>query len=231
MSTAQHKPVAPFYAAAATWLAYGLFFPLYSAKHFAVVIVASILVFAIVSALCKNSVEKKAEEPVKEKKVEEKPTGNPELDKMIKDGNLAIAEMKRLNDNIQNEKISAEIEHLESTSSKIFAQVKLHPEKLPQIRKFMNYYLPTTLKLLNAYDRLDSQGVAGDNIDSTMKKVDAMMSTIVVAFDKQLDSLFGADAMDISSDITVLENMMAREGLSGQQMHATEDSDTATLKL
>ncbi|MCD8331670.1 MAG: 5-bromo-4-chloroindolyl phosphate hydrolysis family protein [Oscillospiraceae bacterium] len=93
-----------------------------------------------------------------------------------------------------------------------------HPEKLPQIRRFMTYYLPTTLKLLNAYDRMDDVGVAGENISSTKAKVEQMLGTIVQAFDKQLDALFGAEALDISTDIKVMEQMLAREGLGGTQM-------------
>ena len=78
-----------------------------------------------------------------------------------------------------------------------------------------SYYLPTTLKLLRSYDELSRQGVSGQNITGTMEKVEGMMAAIVLAFEKQLDSLFGDQAMDISTDITVLDNMMAREGLTG----------------
>ena len=91
----------------------------------------------------------------------------------------------------------------------------------------MNYYLPTTLKLLNAYDRMSSQGVEGQNISGTMERVESMMSTIVTAFERQLDSLFGDQALDISTDITVLENMMAREGLSDDPIHQTRKETPA----
>ena len=77
----------------------------------------------------------------------------------------------------------------------------------------MDYYLPTTLKILNAYDRMSAAGVAGENIDATKAKVERMMDTIVRAYDKQLDALFGEEALDISTDITVLENLLAQEGL------------------
>ena len=140
----------------------------------------------------------------------------------------AISEMKRLNTSIKDEKISADIDRLEDLSAKIFAQVKADPQKLPQIRKFMDYYLPTTLKLLNAYDRMGAQGVNGENIDNTMQRVESMMSTIVAAFEKQLDMLFGSEAMDISTDITVLENMMKREGLSEDDGELHAESGTAT---
>lgn len=92
----------------------------------------------------------------------------------------------------------------------------------------MDYYLPTTLKLLNAYDRMGAQGVNGENIDNTMQRVESMMSTIVAAFEKQLDMLFGSEAMDISTDITVLENMMKREGLSEDDGELHAESGTAT---
>ena len=140
----------------------------------------------------------------------------------------AISEMKRLNTSIKDEKISADIDRLEDLSAKIFAQVKSDPSKLPQIRKFMDYYLPTTLKILNAYDRMGAQGVSGENIDATMQRVESMMGTIVTAFEKQLDMLFGSEAMDISADITVLENMMKREGLSEDDGELHAESGTAT---
>ncbi|MBE6970594.1 MAG: hypothetical protein E7446_00540 [Ruminococcaceae bacterium] len=214
-----HKSAAPLYAAAVVWVLYALLFPLHRLGHFLVVIAASAVVYFIAKALCPDVVE--------EVKEEEKPqsTGNAELDKMLNDGKMAISEMKRLDDNIQDETISEQIRKLESLSGKIFAQVQQDPKKLPQIRKFMNYYLPTTLKLLNAYDRMSAQGVSGENISGTMNRVEKMMETIVQAFEKQLDSLFGAEALDISTDITVLDNMMAREGLVEDAIHRTQTKE------
>ena len=141
--------------------------------------------------------------------------------------------MKRLDDSIEDETISNHIRQLEAVSQKIFDQVRAEPAKLPQIRKFMDYYLPTTLKLLNAYDRMDAAGVSGENISGTKEKVENMMGTIVSAFEKQLDSLFGADAMDISADITVLESMLAREGLAGEKLEAetTKNADGTDIRL
>ena len=213
------KPVAPFYAAAVDWLVYALFFPLYRPVHFLIVIAASAAVFLGVQLLC-ASVKEPAAEEKKEEKPKEESTGNAELDKMLKDGRLAIAEMKRLDDNIADPGISADIVRLEQVAQKIFDEVKRDPKKLPQIRKFMDYYLPTTLKLLNAYDRMSAAGVSGENIDATLAKVEGMMRNIVAALEKPLDSLYAADALDISTDITVLETMMAREGLTGQPLKA-----------
>lgn len=140
--------------------------------------------------------------------------------------------MRRLNDAIVDEKISAQIDHLEDVTGKIIDQVVSQPKKLSQIRRFMNYYLPTTLKILNAYDRMDSTGIAGDNISTTKAKVERMMDTITQAFDKQLDALFGAEAMDISTDITVMENLLAQEGLAGEGKKTTKSQGSdVTLEL
>lgn len=222
---------APFYGVAAVWLIYALVFKLNSFSDFLLVIALSAAAFLLLGILFPvKTAEKKAAEPVKE---EPKSTGNPELDKMIKDGQLAISEMRRLNDNIADEKISADIERLEKTSAAIFEQIKAAPEKLPQIRRFMDYYLPTTLKLLNAYDRMSATGISGENIDATKQRVEAMMDTITTAFDKQYDALFGAEALDISTDITVLETMMAREGFAGEKLEAetTKNADGGDIKL
>ena len=147
---------------------------------------------------------------------------------MARDGEMAIWEMKRLDENIADPGISTDIVRLEQVSARIFDEVRTHPEKLPQIRRFLDYYLPTTLKLLNAYDRMSGTGVSGENIDTTLAKVEGMMRTIVAAFEKQLDSLYGAEALDISTDITVLENMMAREGLVDSPLKAEPDEKKET---
>ena len=212
-----HKSAIPLYVAAVTWLLYALLFPLYRLPHFLLAAAAAAVVGIVARLFCRDTVEEVPEEP--------ETTGNEELDKRIADGKKAITEMKRLYDNIADPTISAQIVRLQQLAGKIFAQVEQNPEKLPQIRKFMNYYLPTTLKILNAYDRMGEQGVSGENITSTMQKVEGMMSTIITAFEKQLDSLFGSEAMDISTDMVVLENMMAREGLTDDPLHKTVTSE------
>jgi len=216
------KSPIPIYATAVVWLLYALLFPLYKVTHFLIAAAAAAVVGIVARSLCEDIVEE-----VPEPEPEPETTGNEELDKMLAEGRKAIAEMKRLDDSIADEKISADIVRLEETSEKIFQKVKEEPKKLPQIRKFMSYYLPTTLKLLNAYDRMDAQGVEGENISATKKGVEGIMDKIVTAFDKQLDSLFGEQALDISTDITVLENMMAREGFTEDPIHKTQQEQAA----
>ena len=214
-----HKSAAPIYAAAVVWVLYALLLPLYKPGHFIMAAAASVVVFLIARIFCKDVVEEVEEKP--------QPTGNPELDKMISDGELAIREMKRLNDSIKDETISRQIDRLEEVSNKIFDCVKADPKKLPQIRKFMNYYLPTTLKLLNAYDRMSSQGVEGQNISGTMERVESMMSTIVTAFERQLDSLFGGSGAGYLHGYHGAGEHEAREGLSDDPIHQTQKETPA----
>lgn len=220
------KSALPFYIVAAVWVGYAKFFGLHRLSDFLLAAGLSCVVFAISENAFKREIEVEVPE-------EPQTTGNAELDKMISDGEKAIGEMLRLDENIEDEKISADIVRLEKSSKAIFDQVKAQPEKLPQIRKFMDYYLPTTLKLLNAYDRMSAAGIGGENIDTTKERVEAMMTTIVQAFEKQYDALFGTDALDISTDISVLETMMAREGFAGERMEAetTKNADGTDIKL
>ena len=209
-----HKSAAPIYIAAGVWAVYALVFPLFKVGHFAIAAAVAAAAYFVSRCFFKDVREEIEVEP------EPVRTGNEALDKMIADGQLAMKEMRRLDDNIKDEVISGQIRKLEELSGKIFEQVKLKPEKLPQIRKFMDYYLPTTLKLLNAYDRMDATGASGTNIDGTKTKVEDMLATICTAFDKQLDALYGEEALDISTDITVMEQMLAREGLAGMTMES-----------
>lgn len=226
MESNTRRPVAPFYAVAVLWIAYALLFPLYTASHYALLTAASAIVYLAADALCKTggvrAKEARTDPAPAGKKKEEASSGSEELDKMLRDGRLAIAEMKRLDDNIADPGVSADIVRLEQVSEKIFEAVREKPEKLPQIHRFMDYYLPTTLKLLNAYDRMSATGVSGENIGGTMDKVEGMMRNVVAAFEKQLDALYSEDALDISTDISVLETMMAREGLAGQPLKADD---------
>lgn len=125
-----------------------------------------------------------------------------------------IMEIRRLNDEIADEMVSEKIDKIEKLTAKIFKVVEDKPEKLPEIKSFMSYYLPTTLKLLRAYSAFENQGVSGANIDTTKERIEKILDTLVSGFSQQLDQLFTSDAMDISSDIDVLETMMRRDGLS-----------------
>ena len=224
MAYVKKRSVLPVYFVGGVWLIWAILAPLYRPTHYIMAALASLVAYYVGKMLFPDRGYEAAEpaqpQPGPAPKREEAPksTGDPEIDALLVERGRAVSEMRRLNDSIEDEKISAQISHLESTTDKIVGAVVEKPAKLPQIRKFMNYYLPTTLKLLNAYDRMDSTGVSGSNIDGTKGKIEAMLDTICTAFSRQLDNLYGEEALDISADITVMEQMLAQEGLGGMTL-------------
>ena len=128
-----------------------------------------------------------------------------------------IAELRELNLTITDIPISDKIDRIEETTAKIFRIVEENPEKQPQIRRFMSYYLPTTLKLLHSYATLEKQGIKGENITSAKENIGRILDTLATGFEQQLDQLFKSDAIDIAADITVLENLMQQDGLTNDK--------------
>ncbi len=129
-------------------------------------------------------------------------------------GNAFIAEIRRCNDAIPGEEISGKIYRMETIVRKIFQRAEEHPEVVPDLQKLMNYYLPMTVKLLNAYADMDAQPIAGETIQASKKEIEGTLDTLNLAFEKLLDTMFKDTAMDISSDITVLQTLLAQEGLT-----------------
>lgn len=223
MPTRRILSPAPIVAIGVTWLIWAFVFPLYKPLHFVAAAAVSALVYVLSRSLIwKDRTVVLPDAPKAEEKKEEvkKPQTEEEkaLAELRAERDKAVSEMRRLNDAIADPKISAQIDHLENVTGKIFDVVAEKPAKRPQIRRFLQYYLPTTLKILNAYDRMGGAGIEGQNISATKEKVEGMMDTIIAAFDKQLDALYGEEALDISTDITVMEQMLAREGLGDSQM-------------
>lgn len=142
----------------------------------------------------------------------------PEIKKAIDEGRKFVMEIKDANIAIPGEEISRKLDRLEEVTGKIFDYVEIHPEKFTEIKKFTEYFLPTTLKLVDAYRRLDYQTVQGENISNAKKEIEETMDTINLAFENLLDGLFEDEAMDISTDISVLETMFAQEGLTEKNM-------------
>lgn len=127
-----------------------------------------------------------------------------------------IRQIRRLNDEIEDKVISDKIDLIEGHTRNIFDYVTEHSEAMPQIRSFLNYYLPTTLKLLESYSRIERVGVAGENMKKSKENIERIMDLLVVGFEQQVDQLFRNESIDISSDIGVLERMMAMDGLDGR---------------
>lgn len=220
----------PIYAIGIVWLLYaGKLNTFWGILSCAVV---SAIVYAILRIVLPG---KKTDEPPKaaapeqpqpkqaEKKPEPQPEPEPEeklppeLQSVIYQGKRAIADIRRLNDEIPDERISAQIDLIERLTAQIFDCVRKNPKKLSQIRQFLNYYLPTTIKLMEQYVTLQNQSLKTENITEGMQKIEDLLDKVIIAFQRQLDALFEADVVDITADIRVMEQMMASEGLTNKK--------------
>lgn len=148
---------------------------------------------------------------------EAQPAGNPQPAAAPNPMDDTLTQLKALNDEILDQAVSDKIDRIAALTRDIYSFVALNPEREIEVHKFMNYYLPTTMKLLKSYSLLERQSYQGENIVASRHDIEEILGTLVHAFEKQLDQLFAADAVDISSDITVLETMIAKDGLSHQQ--------------
>ena len=141
---------------------------------------------------------------------------SPEVQAVIQEGRTALKEMGRLYASIPNPEIRSRINELMSVSDKIIRDAIDDAADVPQIRKFLDFYLPTTIRLLNAYDRMSAQEFGGENITGSMQRIEEMLDTTIAAYKKQLDALFANQAADIQMDIDTMNTMLAREGLGGK---------------
>ena len=128
-----------------------------------------------------------------------------------------LRNIRRANDRIADPVLSAKIDRLETITAKIFKAVEEDPKKEERIGTFLNYYLPTTQKLLNSYAEFEAAGVEGENLRQAKQRIEMTMDSIVKGFEHQLDELYKADAMDVDSDIRVMEHMLRRDTGSAEQ--------------
>ena len=174
----------------------------------------------------KAIVQKEAQEKeAKAKKIREEQVASgkvlsPEVQKVIDQGDEYVRKIRKCNDDIPGEDISEKIYRIEMLVEKIFDRVEQNPKCVSDIKKLMDYYLPTTVKLLEAYAEMDAQPAGGENIQTAKKEIEATLDTLNIAFEKLLDSLFQETAWDVSSDISVLNTMLAQEGLKDDGMKA-----------
>lgn len=168
---------------------------------------------AAAAEAAKAEAERKAAEAAAR---EAKSPYSPEVMAIIREGRTAISEMGRLYKSIQDPDVRSRINELMSVTDKITRDAIDDPSDVPQIRKFLDYYLPTTIKLLNTYDRMNAQEISGENISGSMSRIEDMLDTAIEAYKKQLDALFANQAADIQMDIEIMNGMLAREGLGGK---------------
>ena len=141
------------------------------------------------------------------------PALSPEVQEVLDKGNEYLRQIHECNEAIPGEEISAKIARIEEILDKILERTKEHPEVVHDLGKMMNYYLPMTVKLLNAYAEMDRQPVQGENIRNSKREIEETLDTLNTAFEKLLDSVYADEALDISTDISVLKTLLAQEGL------------------
>ena len=241
----KNRPVSPIYVIAGVFVVFSLIAPIWSLLRFLVAGLLAGLGFFIARAIVGSGKKKNADAQQAEAAAaaeararaeaeaaakreaaaraaaeQAKPKYPPEVQAIVDEGARARTELKRLYASIPDLAVKRKIAELIDISDKIVADAVADPSDVPQIKKFLDYYLPTTIKLLNAYDRMGAQGIQGENITGAMKSIDEMLDTAIEAYKKLLDSLFANQVMDIETDISVMNTLLQREGLSGSGMSA-----------
>lgn len=179
---------------------YGLIFPLYRLSD--LLIATGVSVLATVAAarvLPKEEVMKKVE--------------NSALQEAMKEADAYIEAVRKKTKEISDKEITAKLEKIESLTTEIFNVALVQDEEVKDVRRMLNYYLPTVIKLLDKYTELSSVTYSGENISTSLEKINEMLGNVVTAFEKHLDGMYSQDAMDIDSEIMVLEQILTSEGL------------------
>lgn len=200
------KPsVLPYYAAALVWLVLGLALPLYKLWALALTAAASVACFVAAKRVCPPRVVE-TEVPFH--------TGSGDVDQMLADIQAKLDTLHALNDALPDEQLTAAMTRMEKAGRAIVEAVEANPAKAKQVRRFANYYLPDAVNVLQQYATMARQGVRGENAAAVRAEVERNAASIATAFENQLDSLYAAESMDLSADLTVLQNMLKGQGLS-----------------
>ena len=206
MSKITKKPPSalPIYMAAAVWIVLALFLPMHR--------LVNILIAAVLS-LAAWFAGKKVLFPDKVEEIEVPDgTGDPELDKKLAAAREQLAQIRACNEKLPGEEISQRLDRIEQTGLSILDVVTRQPEKQSQIRRFLNYYLPTTLKLLDNYIYLEGSGA--ENAQTIQTSVENSLEMIASAFESLHDQLLRSNAIDITSEIQAMETIFASDGLA-----------------
>ena len=199
---------------------YSLIFPLYRWQHYliaaGVVILVGRVAFIMAQGLDTGK-EAPAQQPIPK-------TGDSAVDTLVEKGQDMLAQIRQENAMIPDPELSAQMEQLDGVANRIFRTVAEQPGKAPQIRRFMDYYLPTTLKMLSGYRKMDERQVSGETAQATRAQIRKAMDVVLKAFDKQLDALYQDDMLDLSTDIDVMETMLRQDGLVESGIRNSQES-------
>ena len=204
MKTVKIKSAIPIYLAALVWILFGLFAPIYELIYIIIAACVSLAVYIVASIFL----------PGRTMEVDAKPdSGDEKVNAQIAEGRAALRSLRDADAAIDDEAVSARLQRMAEAGGKIFDILEKEPSRAGEVRRFMNYYLPTADKLLKQYRELGQSGSQGKNVRGAMTVIENSLEMIAVAFERQLDSLYRHDALDIQADIDVLETMLAADGL------------------
>ena len=209
------KSVAPIYGFALVWVLYCLLFPLHKTWHFVSLACTSALSFIILSAIFPGKIEFVVipEDPIR--------TGDDKIDSLLVEGERAVSEMRRLYKSIPDIDIKSKVENIINVTERIFMNLHDDADDHRLVKRFAEFYLPTTIKLLHTYDRVGDNNLQGENVSGMLERIDTALDTILDSYEKFFDSLFENQALDIETDIIVLENMLKQEGLLSSDFKET----------
>ena len=199
------KPsVLPYYAAALAFVVLCAVLPVYRLWALLAALGAAVLAFAGAKKICPPRVVETAV-PF--------PTGVDDVDAMLTEMQQQLDTLHALNEALPDPQLSAAMARMEKAGRSIVETVEATPAKAKQVRRFANYYLPDAVNVLQQYAKLAKQGVRGENAASIRAEVEHNAASIATAFENQLDALYAAESMDLSADLTVLQNMLKGQGL------------------
>ena len=217
---------AAFLAAGGTALLYSILFPLHRWGQYAIIGGLSLLIGRVAYIMFSGLDTSRQSASMTDLPV----TGDDAVDRLIARGQEMLKQIRREDELIPDPELSSQIVELEKIAGRIFQTVIDQPGKAPQIRRFMDYYLPTTLKMLTGYRRLTERNVSGREAQATKERIESAMKVVLGAFNKQLETLYQNDMLDITTDIDVLETMLKQDSLLGSDFKIEDSIDTGTAQ-
>ena len=199
-----HKPVLPIYFAALVWIIISILFPIYRLGYLLITSGVSLIVYFLGMRFCPKRVETY---------VAEYDTGDEYADSMLKDISKKLEELHKLNVDIPDEQLTKAMDRMEKAGEGILKELESSSDKARLLTRFANYYLPEIVNIMASYAAMQKNGVKGQNSDQILMELHKNAETMASAFENQLDALYSKEALDISTDLEVLDNIFRSQNL------------------
>jgi len=198
------KPVLPIYLVALTWIVCALLFPIYKTGYFLITLGLSLIVYFVSRKLC----------PMRIQEVEvDYATGSETADELLNNISSLLSQLHQLNEDIPDAHLSAAMDRMETAGKGIIKEVEHAPDKATQISRFSYYYLPEVVNIMTSYLHMEQSGAKGENSTQIINDIHKNADTMATVFENQLDALYQSNAMDISTDLEVLNSIAQSQNL------------------